>query len=106
MIESIFRPDFRRPTAMQQQSHCEQDRWYICRGPPCISLDSNWVLAEGGSEMERLSADWNDAIPAVVPGSVHTALLAAGRIPDPYVGKNDEIALQESFKTWWLMRQI
>ncbi len=75
-------------------------------GPLRLSLDGEWLMAEGGAEEGRLSGLWNDAIPAHVPGSVHTALLAAGRIPDPYVGRNDEIAKKESFKTWWLMRRF
>ncbi|MCY4537071.1 MAG: beta-mannosidase [Chloroflexi bacterium] len=75
-------------------------------GPLRLSLDGEWLMADGGSEEQRLSGFWNDAMPALVPGSVHTALLAAGRIPDPYVGRNDEIAKKESFKTWWLMRRF
>jgi len=71
-------------------------------GPPVISLDGAWDLAEGGTELARLSTVWTDALPAKVPGSVHTALMEAGRIPDPYVGRNDEIARTESFKTWWM----
>lgn len=71
-------------------------------GPPRLALNDGWVMVEGGEESERLSGDWADAIPAVVPGSIQTALLQAGRIPDPYVGRNDEIARAESFKTWWL----
>lgn len=72
--------------------------------PPCLSLNSGWVMAAEGEASERLSGEWRDAIPAVVPGSVQTALLAAGRIPDPYVGRNDEIARAESLKTWWLKK--
>jgi beta-mannosidase len=72
--------------------------------PHTLSLDGMWEMAEGGSEADRLTGNWADSIPAAVPGSVHSALLAAGRIPDPYVGRNDEIARQESLKTWWLKR--
>ena len=71
-------------------------------GPNCISLDTGWDMVEGGDARDRLSSAWADTIPAAVPGSVQTALLKAGRIPDPYVGRNDEIARGESFKTWWL----
>lgn len=31
------------------------------------------------------------AIPAQVPGCVHTDLLAAGRIPDPFLGRNEQL---------------
>ncbi len=74
--------------------------------PLSLSLNDEWQVAEGDSESQRLLGQWTDAITAVVPGSVQTALLAAGKIPDPYVGKNDEIAREESFKTWWLMRKF
>ena len=33
-------------------------------------------------------------------------MLNAGRIPDPYIGRNDEIAREESLKTWWLRRKF
>src|SRR5690606_16364072 len=39
-------------------------------------------------------------IPAQVPGSVHTDLLAAGLIKDPYVGM-EEMALQWLHRTDW-----
>ncbi len=70
--------------------------------PAWISLNDGWQLAEGGDPRERLAREWDDAIPAVVPGSVTTALLKEGLLPDPYIGRNDEIARVESFKTWWL----
>ncbi len=41
------------------------------------SLDHGWQLQEVGD------STW---IPATVPGTVHTDLLAAGRIPDPFLG--------------------
>ncbi len=73
-------------------------------GPPILRLNEGWQMIAGGEEGERLKGDWADAIPAVVPGSIQTALLQAGRIPDPYVGRNDEIARAESSKTWWLKK--
>ena len=74
--------------------------------PPSLSLNDSWEMVEGGAADARLRGEWNDAIPAVVPGSIQTALLKAGRIPDPYVGRNDEIARAESFKTWWLKKSF
>lgn len=66
-----------------------------------LDLSGEWQLAEGGADVARLAQPWDDAIPAAVPGSVHTALVKAGRIPDPYFGLNDAIAREQSFKTWW-----
>ncbi len=73
-------------------------------GVTVISLDGEWQMAEGGEAGSRLSGEWSDAIPAQVPGSVHTALVQAGKIPDPTFGRNGEIARKESFKTWWFKR--
>lgn len=44
---------------------------------------------------------WQDAIPAPVPGSVHTALYENGVIPDPFDAQNDAVANAQSQKTWW-----
>ena len=75
-------------------------------GAPRLSLDGEWQLAEGGQLTDRLHGAWDDAIPAQAPGSVHSALVAAGRIPETTFGRNQEIARQESFKTWWLRRDF
>lgn len=64
-------------------------------------LDGIWELVDGGTDAMRLNGDWSGSIPVTVPGSVHTALVRAGRIPDPTVGCNQTIAREESFKTWW-----
>ena len=71
-------------------------------GAPSLSLDGEWQLADGGKLTDRLKGAWDDAIPAQVPGSVHSALVDAGRIPETTFGRNQEIARGESFKTWWM----
>ena len=63
-------------------------------------------MAEGGDEKLRLKDVWTDAVEAVVPGSVHTALLMNRIIPDPYIGQNDSIAEQQSYKTWWFSKKF
>ena len=73
-------------------------------GVTMFSLDGAWQMAEGGEPATRLSDKWMDSIPAEVPGSVHSALQKAGKIPDPKVGLNDAIARTNSFKTWWFKR--
>jgi beta-mannosidase len=75
-------------------------------GPSVLSLDGDWQLAENGQELERLKGEWKDAISARVPGSVHSALVQAGRIPDPTFAVNQKIARLESFKTWWMSKRF
>ena len=57
-----------------------------------LSLAGTWDLREVGSEQP--------AIPIQVPGDVHSALLAAGRIPDPYFGDNEEAVQWVGERTW------
>jgi len=78
-----------------------EGRLATVRGPHRVSLDGLWAMARDGEEAVRLSSDWNDAIPAAVPGSVHGSLGAAGIIPDPKFGQQDSIARAMSFRTWW-----
>lgn len=73
---------------------------------PTMSLDGQWQMAEEGDERKRLTEAWGDAIPAEVPGSVHGALTAAGKIPNPKFGRNDQIAHDKSFETWWFRREF
>ncbi|MCC6694673.1 MAG: beta-mannosidase [Candidatus Hydrogenedentes bacterium] len=73
-------------------------------GPNVLDLSGAWEMAEEGADADRLGKAWPDAIPAEVPGSVHTALLNAGKIPDPRVGLNDAMAREKSFKTWWFRK--
>ena len=44
------------------------------------SLTGKWQFRETGTD------EW---LPAQVPGSVHTDLMASGRIPDPFVADNE-----------------
>lgn len=61
------------------------------------------VLVEPPPDTARLAAD---AIPVAVPGSVQRALLAAGRIEDPYIGDNSKNIIQVEDKEWWLFRRF
>lgn len=74
--------------------------------PACIFLDGTWEMAENGGPLERVAKLWPDAIPAQVPGSVHSALEAAGKIPDPKMGRQDALANEKSFQTWWFKREF
>ncbi|MFF5122096.1 glycosyl hydrolase 2 galactose-binding domain-containing protein, partial [Dactylosporangium aurantiacum] len=59
-------------------------------------LHTGWTLRAAGP------APHGDApVPATVPGCVHTDLLAAGLIPDPYLDDN-EVALSWIGRTAWV----
>jgi beta-mannosidase len=44
------------------------------------------------------------AVPLAVPGDVHSALLAAGRIPDPYWGDHERVVQWVGMKDWLAVR--
>jgi beta-mannosidase len=66
------------------------------------TLDGTWTVeaVTGPDESER----HRDPVEAVVPGCVHTDLLRAGRIPDPFDGDN-EAATQWIGDTVWRYRR-
>ena len=62
--------------------------------PRRLSLNGDWQVARVGQD------DW---IPARVPGCVHTDLLAAGKIPDPFFRDNEK-AVQWVGQSDWAYR--
>ncbi|WP_062648627.1 glycoside hydrolase family 2 protein [Streptomyces maremycinicus] len=59
------------------------------------SLDDGWHLRHGGKPF-----------PAVVPGCVHTDLLAAGVIPDPFIGRGEEEVAWVGRREWTYEREL
>jgi beta-mannosidase len=47
-----------------------------------------------------------DCLPYQIPGTVRTALLSAGEIPDPYFGYNNEKSLWVEQKEWWFFKNF
>ena len=66
----------------------------ICDAEPGTSVDD---------VRRRPEVDW---LPATVPGGVHEALLAAGRIADPYFDRNEGAARWVEERDWWFRTQI
>jgi beta-mannosidase len=68
-----------------------------------MDLHDGWLLAElpdgvDGAALTALPADaW---LPACVPGTAHGALLAAGRIPDPFYGRNEADVAWVAERRW------
>ncbi|MBC7327393.1 beta-mannosidase [bacterium] len=77
-----------------------------------IKLDGKWLMIGfprgKGNERKLIRGEgWEEAIEAEVPCSVQNALFKAGKIPDPTVGFNDQIARKEvAEKEWWLRRDF
>jgi len=71
-------------------------------GAQALALDGTWQMAEAGEECARLAGGWSDAIPAQVPGSVHAALVAAGKMPDRRSVAISRSSRRPATKTWWL----
>ncbi len=62
-----------------------------------IELGGDWTLTEIGSGM---------TIPARLPGDNYSALLAAGKIPDPYWGRNEELVQSYRDSDWLYRREF
>src|SRR4051812_2845260 len=54
--------------------------------------------SRGAHLAEHADADW---LPIEVPGDVHRALIAAGRIPDPFYGSNESECAWMEEREWW-----
>jgi len=62
-----------------------------------LSLAGNWKLSETGSDA---------ILPIEVPGDVHSALLMAGRIPDPHFGQNEKRIQWVADRAWTISRTV
>ncbi|GIF77816.1 glycoside hydrolase family 2 protein [Asanoa siamensis] len=62
------------------------------------SLDSGWALAPATAD--EVPTAVTGPIPATVPGCVHTDLLAAGLIPDPFLDRNETLLGWIGDTTW------
>jgi len=62
-----------------------------------INLHGEWRLASVDGEHEAVIA---------LPGDVHSALHAAGRIPDPYLGRNEELVQWVAERDWMIERRV
>jgi beta-mannosidase len=67
------------------------------------SLTEGWTLSPADSDRDGPPVRLPAGIPATVPGCVHTDLLAAGLIPDPFLDRN-ETAVDWVSRTDWTYR--
>jgi beta-mannosidase len=76
----------------------------MSHGRTLIDLEGFEILGldVGAGIPEQLTKeDSGDWLPAIVPGGVHEALIAAGRIEHPYYGANEVEARWVGDKEWW-----
>lgn len=72
-----------------------------------LSLNGEWKLFyfEPGQGLQKrahtVDFDERDAPPVLVPGDVHTALIRAGILPDPYYDDNPEACGWVEDYEWW-----
>lgn len=77
-----------------------------------IDLDGKWKMKDftsGIGVQKKIYLPENepaDCLPCQVPGTVRTALLQAGEIPDPYFGYNNEKSLWVEQKEWWFFKKF
>jgi beta-mannosidase len=75
-----------------------------------VDLDGPWLLKDytagvGVTKQVQLPGHApKDGRPVQVPGTVRQALVAAGEIPDPYFGYDNEKSLWVEQKEWWFFR--
>lgn len=77
-----------------------------------IDLCGIWMMKDftrGTGNIKKLYLLGNepkDCLPYKVPGTVRTALLEAGEIPNPYYGYDNEKSLWVEQKEWWFFRKF
>ncbi|HEX6681755.1 MAG TPA: hypothetical protein VF062_03130 [Candidatus Limnocylindrales bacterium] len=72
-----------------------------------IPLDGDWKLrALSGSVPEDIAEVLHTGVAATVPGVVHTDLLAAGLIPDPFDGANESTLAWIGWTDWEYSRSF
>lgn len=71
--------------------------------------DSQWFLGAVAPQTFPAPNDFARVegwLPATVPGDVRLALLALGKIPDPFLGRNNDASQWVDAYDWWYRRDI
>jgi beta-mannosidase len=82
------------------------------QNPGTIDLSGTWTMKDftlGIGKARQVyipGREPKDAIEVQVPGTVRSSLLAAGEIPDPYFGYDNEKSLWVEQKEWWFFRSF
>ena len=77
-----------------------------------INLSGTWMMKDftrGIGTVRQVylpSKEPKDCLPYNIPGTIRTALLEAGEIPDPYIGYDNEKSLWVEQKEWWFFKKF
>jgi beta-mannosidase len=66
--------------------------------PQVVNLAGAWSVRQADGD--------KPSVPMTIPGDVHSALLAAGQIPDPYFGRNEDEVQWVGKKEWLVERSF
>ncbi|MBR5768448.1 MAG: beta-mannosidase [Clostridia bacterium] len=110
-INNYLKPESKPFSDVTRELTLEKTGAHVSETDKYISLDGVWEMEQ--SSLGK-SCEFNDTIDAVVPGSVHTALIAAGRllndkgepVTDPYEGENDKFARAASVKDYTFRKKF
>ena len=86
-----------------------QDALLIKRGPEetTMPIPSTYSALDLAGQFTLTSPTVGDiSIPVTLPGDVHTALLAADRIPNPYFGENEKTVMWVNETAWSVERSF
>jgi beta-mannosidase len=86
-----------RPPVVHRAADPDKAMTSLPKANPAIDLSGPWTLT---------SADGDITAPITLPGDVHSALLAAGLIPDPYAGRNERDVQWVAEKDWAIERRF
>ena len=110
MIFSLFSLAFTEQAGCQPMNQTGVSR--SASADEIIDLDGTWMMKDftrGMGIPQKAYLPGNqpaDVLPCRVPGTVRTALLEAGKIPDPYFGYDNEKSLWTEQKEWWFYKKF
>ncbi len=76
------------------------------KGNTAVAERVDYVQVDLGGEYRLESAEHKIKLPINLPGDVHTALLEANKIPDPYFGTNEQDVMWVNKTPWSVERKF
>jgi mannosylglycoprotein endo-beta-mannosidase len=85
-----------------------QNKYELNEGWKCTPISN---VKEAGADISRVTYNINSWMPAVVPGTVLTSLVAAHKMPDPFYGMNNEqipdiYRAGRDYYTYWFVKDF